>query len=203
MPNQTEPPAPIRLSENTIWEGKFYVAGDPLPFERAEDLPENLRPLVVTGEPEEPDDQPRGAFQLNTAYQVTSDGRLGRQVQRQIAQMEAEAEEEEWLEEEASRPLPPEVAESLQQDHEAHVGLQAAQMAAAARRADDIADAAIAAQEPPRLYVKRGGRHYAPAHKARLKPGEPVFTRQPDGSFECIGETDGRCELPDLPIIIP
>jgi hypothetical protein len=52
------------------------------------------------------------------------------------------------------------------------------------------------------MYVKRGGRHYAPADRARLLPGEPVFIRKPDGGFECIGETDGHAELPDLPITL-
>ncbi len=63
MSKQAEPPAaPIRISTNTILNGRFINAGEPLPVERIEDLPEPLRPLVVTGEPEEPDDQPRGAF---------------------------------------------------------------------------------------------------------------------------------------------
>ena len=46
-------------------------------------------------------DEPRGAFDLNTPYQVTSDGRLGRRVQRQIAELETAAEEEAWIEEQA------------------------------------------------------------------------------------------------------
>ena len=45
----------------------------------------------------------------------------------------------------------------------------------------------------------RGSRHYAPADKAPLKAGEPVFIRLLDGRFEFIGETDARAELPDLP----
>jgi hypothetical protein len=52
------------------------------------------------------------------------------------------------------------------------------------------------------MYVKRGSRHYAPADKAKLQPGEDVFIRKPDGHFECIGITDGNSELPDLPVII-
>jgi hypothetical protein len=202
MPKQTEPLTPIRLSDNTIIDGKFYVMGDPLPFARVEDLPPSLQPLVVTDEPEEFDDEPRGAFELNAVYRVTDDNRLGRQVQRQIAQLEALAEEKEWIEEEADAPLPPEVAESLQASHQDAVAQQAAQAGADAERADQIADAVIATQEPPQLFVKRGGRHYAPALKARLKPGEDVFTREPDGSFQCIGITESKGELPDLPIIL-
>ena len=67
MTKQSEPPAaPIRLSTNTILNGRFYTAGDPLPVERVEDLPAQLQPLVVTGvvEADEGPDEPRGAFQL-------------------------------------------------------------------------------------------------------------------------------------------
>ena len=73
MPKQPESPAPIRISTNAIIRNKFNNRGEPLPFERVEDLPPNLRPLVVTGEPEE-DEEPigaRGSFQLNTPYEVT------------------------------------------------------------------------------------------------------------------------------------
>jgi hypothetical protein len=98
--------------------------------------------------------------------------------------------------------LPPEVAEGLEETRQSDVALQKAQLAADARRADEAADAAAVAAEPLRLYVKRGGRHYASVVSARLKPGEPVYVRQPDGLFECIGETDARAQLRDLAVII-
>lgn len=204
--SQPEAPRPITLSTNTILGNKFYNRGDPLPVERVEDLPEQLRPLVVTGEPEA-DQEPgevHGSYDLNTVYRVTDDDRLGRRLQRQAAKLEAAAEEQEWIEEEADAPLPPEVAEALQDTHAADVARQAAQAGAVARAADDIADAVAAAAEPPTLYVKRGGRHYAPALKARLKPGEEVFIKDPaDGPFQFIGTTDSRADLPELPIIMP
>ena len=100
MTKQTEAPRAITLTTNTILNGRFYVAGAVLPVARIEDLPEPLQPLVVTGEPEadEEADQPRGSFDLNTPYLLTSDGRLGRAVRRQVAELEAAAEQEEWLE---------------------------------------------------------------------------------------------------------
>jgi hypothetical protein len=208
MPKAEPSPAVIRISTNTILEGKFFAAGEPLPVERVADLPENLRQLVVSDlpEPEEPN-EPRALFQLNTPYTVTDDNRLGRQVQRrvqrEIAELESENNRAEWIEEEAANAeLPAEVAQELEEEHRRHVDLQAAQAAAAARAADGVADGAIAADEVPRMYVKRGGRHYVPADKARLQPGEAVFIRQPDGHFECIGTTDGGAELPDLPTIV-
>ena len=217
MPNQTEPLAePIRFSTNVIAPdasapggSRFIVAGDDSPYRSLDEVPINLRPVVVTGEPEpEEPNLPRGNFQLGEVYEMTPDNRLGRQlkrrVERQIAQLEAENEFQEQLEEEADRPLPPEVAESLQEAHESHVGLQIAQLAADAARADAASDAAAADLEPPQLYVKRGGRHYAPADKARLKPGEPVFVKDPvDSTFVFIGTTDSRADLPDPPITIP
>ena len=209
MPKQaTEPPAIVRIRTNTILGNRFFNAGEPLPVASVEDLPENLRPLVVTSEPEaEEPNEPRGNFQLNTIYEVTDDNKLGRtlrrQVERQVAELEAENQREEWVEDAVNAgELPPEVAESLQEAHESHIGLQKAQLEADASRSDEASDAAATAAEPPRMYVKRGGRHYAPADKARLLPGEPVFVRQPEGRFECIGTTDGHSQLPDLPITL-
>lgn len=139
----TEPPGPIRISTNTIIGNRFFYAYEPLPFARVEDLPENLRPLVVTGEPEaEGPNEPCGAFQLNTRYQLTSDGRLGRRLQREVAQMEAENEFEGWVEEQMDAPLPPEVAQGLQEEHENSVAFAAAQLAADASRSDAASDAA-------------------------------------------------------------
>ena len=45
-----KPAEPVVLSTNCIVDGKFVPAGEPVPFEREEDLPENLRPLVATGD---------------------------------------------------------------------------------------------------------------------------------------------------------
>jgi hypothetical protein len=203
MPKTTQPPGPIRISTNTILNGRFYNRGEPLPVASAADLPDNLKPLVVTEpEAEEEPNEPRGSFETGVVYEMTSDGRLGRAVRRQAAVMEAAAQEDEWIEEQMDAPLPPQIAESLQEAHESSVARQAAQAAADTARADQASDAAAAASEPPRLYVKRGSRHYAPADKARLKPGEPVYVRQPEGGLECIGTTDSKAELPDLPITL-
>ena len=215
MPKATTEPSakPIRISDNTVFNGKFYNRYEPLPVERVEDLPEILRPLVVSDVPEDegegqPDDGPRNiAFQLNTPYGVDKDGRLTRahqrKVDREVAELEAKNAQQEWIEDElASAELPPEIAEDLQAKHDDAVAFAKAQAEVDARRADEVADAAIAAQEPVQMYVRRGDRHYAPAGSARLKPGEDVFVRQPSGRFHCIGTTDGHAELPDPPIEI-
>jgi hypothetical protein len=208
-PKPPEPPAVIRISANTILDGQFYTRGAALPFTKVEDLPPNLQPLVVTGDELEEDEEPegaRGSYKLGEVYEVTPDDRLGRRLrskaQREIAALQAQNEREEWLEEEvaAAGELPPEVAESLEEEHRRHVEMQRAQLDVDNRRADELTDSVIEAAEPPRLYVKRGSRHYAPALTARLKAGESVFTRQADGRFRFIGEVNGDLELPDLPI---
>jgi hypothetical protein len=199
---QPEARQPIRLSENCIINSQFVVAGHPLPVASVEELPSNLQALVVTGEPEpEEPGETRGNYDLNTVYRVTDDDRLGKRLQRQAAKLEAAAEEQDWIEEQMDAPLPPEVAEALEAAHGSDIAKQAAQAAAEAERADAISDAVAESLEPPTLYVKRGGRHYAPAHRARTKPGEPVFMREPDGSFEFVGTTDSAGGLPNTPII--
>lgn len=116
MPTTPEAPLLIRFETNVIIPdphapggSRFIVAGEDSPFRSLEEVPINLRAVIATSSPEEPDDQPRGSFEPNVAYFVTSDGRLGKKVQREISQREAELEEEQWLEDEASRPLPEDV----------------------------------------------------------------------------------------------
>ena len=41
-----------RVTVNTVFNGAFYKAGDPLPVSSADDLPEILRPFVVTSNQE-------------------------------------------------------------------------------------------------------------------------------------------------------
>jgi hypothetical protein len=183
MPKQAETPAPITLTCNTILNGRFFAAGQVLPVARVEDLPPSLQPLVVTdsAEPEE-ENAPRGAFETGVAYEMTPDGRLGRalrrKVERQVAEFEAENEFEEQLEQAAAdAELPEEIVRDLQEEHARGVSLHAAQLGAAARLSDDIADAAAEAAQPPVLLVKRGSRHYAPALKARLRPGRGCFRK--------------------------
>jgi hypothetical protein len=192
----------LRLTANLIANDKFIRAGEPVPFTN-ETLPEHLRAYIVTGELEaEEPDEPRGAYELNTPYRVTDDNRLGRRVQRQISEMEAATAEEAWIEEQMDAPLPAEIARDLDAEHGKHVARQAAELGASARVSDAISDGAAADAEPPVLLVRRGVRHYSRADTARLKPDEPVFIREPEGTFQFIGTTDSKAQLPDLPIII-
>ena len=209
MAKQTETPAPIRLNCNTILDGRFIKAGDPLPCASEADVPETLRPFIVTdvAEADEEPNEARGSFQMGELYEMTPDGRLGRSLRRKVERQVAEFEAENWREEQleqaaADAELPPEVAQDLQEAHEGSVSFAQAQLAADAARADAVSDAAQEAEALPVLLVKRGGRHYTPALKARLRANEDVYIRQPDGTFQFIGTTDARAELPDLPITL-
>jgi hypothetical protein len=203
VPMATRQTEPLRLSANCIAQGRFIPRGEPVPFTH-ETLPEHLRPYVAAHEAaEELDDSPRGSFELNVAYAVTSDNRLGRQVRREMRRIEEETEAELLIEEEAANvQLPEEIASELADEHAQHVARQVAQLGASARMSDAIADAAAEASAPPRLYVKRGGRHYASVDRAKLKPDEAVYVRQPDGHFEYVGQTDSRGEPPDAPVTL-
>ena len=72
----------IRLSVKTFIDGKFIQAGDPLPVS-SDNLPESLRPFVATND--EPfDEEPNAAFELGVTYQMTSEGRMGLTLNRQL-----------------------------------------------------------------------------------------------------------------------
>ena len=107
LPQQQEP-IPITLSVNTLLDGKFIPAGDPLPVSSSDDLPESLKPFVVTSD-DEPEAEEEGTanYQLNVVYQVNSDGRLGRVLSRQIDRMEEENALRDYAEEQLSAPLAP------------------------------------------------------------------------------------------------
>ena len=149
---------------------------------------------------------PRGSFEMGVAYEMTQDGRLGRahgrSVERQVAALQAAAQEQEWIEEESDRPLPEEVARDLQASYQDSVAQQAAEMAADANRADQITDAVIEEQKPVELFVRRGSRHYVPIDKARLRAAEAVFIREADGGYQSIGICDNKGSPPSPPIII-
>ena len=198
---------PIIFRTNVIFqiEGKtvFLEMGKPSPFFDVSDVPAQLQNVIASEVEAEEPNEPRGMFELNTPYLVTSEGKLGREVRRQAAELTAEAEFEDEIEEqiEAQSELPPAIAASLDDEHRQHVDMQLAQARASAERSDEITDAAIEASQPPQLFVKRG-RNLVEVHRVHLRADEGVYVRDPDdeNAFQFVGRTDGRAELPDLPI---
>ena len=198
MPKQTETPAaPIRLSCNTILDGRFINAGDPLPVERGAALPEVLRPLAVTGEPEpEEPNEAGGFFDLNTP--LSSDRRQSTRPQGATSNIRDGSGGPRTRMDRGTNgcAFAPANRGNLATGTSVTRRLQAAQAAALARAADAVADAAAAASAPRPLYVKRGSRHYVEIHRTKLRPAEPVSVKDADGAYESIGITDSRCEPP-------
>ena len=73
---------------------------------------------------------------------MDENGRRGRAITRQVAQMETENALRDWAEEQLSEPLPPEIGEAVQAQYDQHIGKQMAQAEAEARRRDQAAEAA-------------------------------------------------------------
>ena len=141
---QQQPITPITLSVNTVFDGKFIPAGEVLPVSSTDDLPESLKPFVVVTSDQEPEaeEEATANYQLNTVYMMTEDARRGRMLHRQVAQMEAQAEQEEWAIEQLSQPLAPEIADALEDQHVSHIGASKARAQYAAEERDHAQEVA-------------------------------------------------------------
>ena len=98
-------------------------------------------PFIASGELEsEPDDDspPSATFTLNTLYNVDSNDRRARSVQREVIRLERAQEEQELLEQRLGESNEVERAalEIVQQDHEIAVSRDMAQAAYSAKAAD-------------------------------------------------------------------
>jgi hypothetical protein len=134
----------VRLTCNTIFSGKWYDRGDPVP---AANLPQNLKRYIEKSEPAEPEPEPDPDtpaslnFQLGTLYHFDSDGnhRRLRHLERQTAELIAQTEREEALAEEwqhANDHLDPATLADLEASHSASIQHQIAQAEVDARRTE-------------------------------------------------------------------
>jgi hypothetical protein len=182
-----QPPAePIRLSTGAIVDGRYFAAGSVLPFTKEADVPENLRPYIATEEEILPPP-------VRNIYDLPP------HLRRQARQIQANVQWQDWAEAQASEPLPPDVAEVLQDSHDKYISIKA-QMAYN-QDASDNAYASAAPREPQKFFVKRGA-VYADARKAsKLKVAENVYALRPNGEYECIGIVDSEGQLPPEEII--
>jgi hypothetical protein len=98
------------LSVNAIIDGKFYGAGTPLPFTSENDLPEVLRSFIATGEEASTQPVVRNIYDLHPA------------ARRAVRRLEMHAAHQEFAEQVAAEPLPPETAAALEASHELHIG---------------------------------------------------------------------------------
>jgi hypothetical protein len=185
----------ITLTCNTILKGKWYNAGEPI--ERSL-VPPNLRPYEAKEEKESAEPKKINLRRnYNQPYSVDADGFLRSPVRRQIAEMQAEAEEKDAIEEEiAEAPLNETVAAALEEARDADVHRQIANAKVAAEHMDQVEDAVRPEQDertangefdvlekPKRqvsskAFVKRYGR-FVLAATVDLVPGESLFRFRP------------------------
>ena len=189
-----QPAEPIRLSTNCIVDGIFIRAGDPTPYVREEDLPENLRPLVATGDEEPPYHPSERNIYFGSAGARGRARRVLSNVQWQET-LEAAAL--------AEQVLPAEAEEALQAEHDLRIGKAKAQAEFNRAAADAAYEAASkqAAETVTQYFVRRGG-EFARVERARLKPGEATFVKRPNGEYEASGFVNAEGEPPD-PEIYP
>jgi hypothetical protein len=198
----------IRLSTAAIVDGKYFAAGTVLPFEKEADVPPNLKEHILTGEPEDGAlGEPTASFQPNTLYQLTSDGRMGRAVLRQAAQVNAGLQEQAWCEAQAEldQQLPVETQTVLEDLHNERIALLKARRAHDLRLTDAAEKAANETAKPaapPEFRVQRG-KFFVACEGTRLKPGENVFAKFAEaGGWQVVGQVNALGEPPEQLTII-
>ena len=144
------PPAgPIVLSVNAVIDGRFFRAGEPVPYADEKAVPDPLKPFITAAEP---DDEPEGApgirFQQGIIYRTDAQGHIitktGRRRAAELAHEAAVQAAAEAAAEDA-QVLPDGVAEALQAEHDIRIGiaLKTAELAAEQRdRAPELIRAA-------------------------------------------------------------
>jgi hypothetical protein len=200
---------PLRLRENVIIDGRFYSAGSPVPFASEVELPESLKHLIATG-----DEPPFYTHSERLIYDGRSDlgepatlykflDGQGIGVRRQAMQVSAGLQEQVFAEQavEASNKLPPETEEALAAAHSRHIGLERAQLQYDRDAIDRAYESATQEAESRTVvfHVKRGA-VYVRYEKTKLKPGETVYTKQPNGEMWAAGIIDAEGQPPDSEI---
>ena len=206
MKKSEEPLDPIRITTGTIIENRYFNAGEVLPYERIEDLPESLKPLVATGA-EPPAFSPAerdfyhhpGPEQPGFIFQGAGSGQW---VQRQAAQAAAGLQEQAWLEAEAAaaNELPEGAKEALEAEHDHRLDKARAQASYNAKVIDGIYESATQAAEPLALFVRRGG-EMGRVERSKLKAGEPVFAKFDGGDWQVVGYVDATGQAPPPPLV--
>ena len=162
----------VVLSVSVIADGKFFAAGSETPLSETT-LPEHLRQYIATGE--------------ETLYTPAH-----RDYYREGPPAEY-----------AREPLPPETEEALQAIHAKSTSMVKAQMQFDQTAADNAYEGAKQAVEAKvaQFFVKRGGQ-WAHVQRAKLKLGELVFVKRPNGEMETVGCVDSRGEPPEQEIVL-
>jgi hypothetical protein len=213
--------SPPILSVSTIIHGTFYEYGKPLPFQSVNDpeFPKHLKRYVIKPQKESDSAQPQErnlAFSLHTSYGV--DERGYRYLKREAAELAHQAIEQELIEEAIQTPLPDEIAQQIQDQHQANVNRQIAELQFKAKQRDQTAAQEwidsenssdpndevqpIEQEEMPKpkpqmrkRFVRRG-KTWLRAIKISVRPGESVFVRNGPNDFQKIGVVNSDGSLP-------
>jgi MoxR-like ATPase len=190
-PEASEPPPAVILTANAIIDGKFIRAGDPLPYEREEDLPEAMKAFIASGN-EAPPFNPaeRDIYSMHPA------------ARRAVRKLEMQAAHKEFAEQIASAPLPEDVQAALEDSHNITIGRAKAQAEYNAKLTDDVYKQLEeeAAAKVIQFFVRRGG-EWGKVQNAKLKPGEHVFVRRENDQMEAVGVVNSNGGLPPQEII--
>jgi hypothetical protein len=163
----------ITLTCNTILEAKFYRAGEPIPKDI---VPPQLRRYAVkeVNEPTE-SKEINVMYEHNRLYSVDEDGFLRPPVGRQMAELQAEAEETDAIVDEIAEAELDETTaaalEQAQEDHQADVQRQIGNARYAAEHAEQAEDAVRAEQDAT---VENGEFDVMDSPPKELKPKRPV-----------------------------
>ena len=138
----------VTLVHNAIIEGKWYTAGDPI--EKSILPPNMLKYIVKPPKPRTESLEINLVHGYNKRYSVDSEGWMMPTVAQQAAQMKAEIEQEEYIQDQANPKLSPDVEadlEEAQKDYQYQVRREALDMECQARNADSLADDLRAKQD--------------------------------------------------------
>jgi hypothetical protein len=142
--------ATIKLRHNVIFGGKYYAAGEPI--ERSI-LPWAMRKYEVKEEEEKPSSRREINLrrEYNKLYLVDAEGNMSFLLRQQAAQMQAEAEYNDYINNEgANPPLSPDTQAALDEAQDLYrrdLEAKKLQMKVAAENADAISDAIRAEQD--------------------------------------------------------
>jgi hypothetical protein len=188
--------ATIKLRHNVIFGGKYYPAGEPI--ERSI-LPFAMRKYEVKEEEEEEKPSSRREINLRREYNklyLVEDGKMTVPVRQQAAQLMAEAQYQDYVDEESNRPLDPDTQAALdeaQKLYRSDLEARKLQMKVAAENAEALSDAIREEQdqavaegaydqmdvpfEPPPAKVKMS----EPPSAAKMIGGQKLFVKRGKG----------------------
>jgi hypothetical protein len=208
--------SPIVLSLDTIIQtgdftgSRLFRRGEPTPYRNISEVPAPLRGFIVTPGDSLPEaaEERFSSFEPNVSYLMHTDGSRGRAIRRVAGQLAAADSFQAWAEEQASAPPDEALASALaivQEQHDIAVALQIKELEIRDRDKDAAIaaaqEAAVAEEKPAATLFVRRGAIFRRAEEAKLRPGEPVFVKEPSGAWAAVGLVDANAGLPEVTIL--